>query len=361
MRYGLGNNYPQEVTFNCKNCFAPIQLGIKKFKEKMIVQGALLTDEIKLDKSKEIHVQNVHPEIPINKEFDSNPFFFQTTIELLRFAEKIDIKGFKKMQMDWAKFSEDWNSILSPLRILSLKSEEEMKRVSNLTLNDLEINFKKWSDLFLSGKWTKQFAAIFNDFDNNKSSEMIAYFKSDLKNWIDKILEICKSYMTCREQFDSTILYQKLEIPIEEKMIAKINWDKMKTVYGDLYELVGDLFIIPTMLNNIQSGRKFDEFMTANFTIDKYIATDKANRGENFKNNTSSSLFLNFYHSWLRNGTHHKNCVFVPDENMIELGVGKGGKNLKKVSIVEYIINCNELFAIGLCLSNIIFKILNDK
>lgn len=128
-----------------------------------------------------------------------------------------------------------------------------------------------------------------------------------------------------------------------------------------MYEIIGDLFIIPTMVNNLKSGRGYDEFSSEGFNLRKYLEIDKANRGKNFEENENFKFLLQYYFAWLRNGTHHNNSTLDSENNEIELGTGKGGGTPKKVKLIEYVRYCNEIFTAGLIISLLIFKIKNYK
>ncbi len=352
IRYGLGNNYPQSASFQCDNCSKNIEIGFEKFKGNTIINGA---KRIEVDDSKysKVTVQNLHPEIPTHSDAKNNPYYFQTTnVFQNAFRNNLDKEKFKKEQQKLSTFNGKWIKIEKALRILSTKGEIKLREVSGLNFREFVNLFNEWLWIFISGKLEDDYDKICDEYNSVDLTEAKQFIKNDEKIY-KRIYELCNTYMKESHQFQSTILYQKFGWEITNDMTANVNWDEICTVYGDLYEIVGDLFIIPTMINNLKNGRNYDEFQSDGFTLAKYIQIDKANRAKNFENNENMAFLTDSYFSWLRNGTHHKNSFFNTETNEIELGTSKGGTVQKKILLTEYVKRTNELFFVGLVLSSL--------
>lgn len=238
------------------------------------------------------------------------------------------------------------------MRILSTKGEAKLKQICGLTFKEFIKLFNEWIWIFTSGELENDYEKICDEYNSLDLNVAKNHFRNDDKI-LKRIYELCNTYMKQSHQFQSTILYQKFGWEITNDMTANINWEDISTIYGDLYEIVGDLFVIPTIMNNVKEGRDFDEFISDGFTLDKYIQTDKANRALNFQNNTNLAFLSGSYFSWLRNGTHHKNSFVNQETNEVELGTSKGGTVQKKTLLTDYVKYTNELFGVGLILSSI--------
>lgn len=356
VRYGLGNNFPQLASFQCYNCSKQIEIGYEKMGGDIIITGAYLTNE-KDPFNPEIQVINLHPEIPTRKGKENDPSHFQT-FEIFHNLEKENagLVEFKQRQIIWSKFYEKWIDVKKPLRILSSKGESKMKSICKLNLQDFTKLFNEWMSIFIEGELESKFGDICDEY-NSVNTEKIKEYVKEEKRFIKQINEFCNTYMNHHQNFQSTIFHLKYGWKITDDLIANINWDDIHKVYGDLYEIIGDFFVIPTMLNNVSNGREFDEFQTDGFTLDRYLKSDKANRAKNFETNPNLSHFSSAYHSWLRNGTHHKNSYLDNETFEVSLGTSKGGTVEKKISIIEYLSNCNELFGTGLILSSLILEL----
>jgi hypothetical protein len=361
IRYGLGNNFPQKAVFICENCSSEITTGIKKYGENIYFEGATYLKGVDGFDDPTIKVVNLHPELPITEGHESDPTYFSTIDHFPRFHNNTrDIFKFRELQTSWSTFPEQWKNIEPPLRLLTYKDQFEMKSIFGLTFIEFSALFNDWVNTFCIDEWVNRYSNINAQLNTLIINEKNVkdYFKANIQEWIEKIFEICSTYMKVRENFESTILFQKIGSIVPSSTKASVKWSDIKGVYGDMYEIVTDLLLVITFAHNIKSGRNFNEFLHDDFSLEKYLKTDKAKRGLNFESDFEFKKLLAFIKPSLRNGTHHKKCKYFPYTNEIELGTGKGGANPVKISLIEYVSNCNELFATGIYLSNIILKII---
>lgn len=355
IRYGLGNNYPQLASFQCYECSNQIETGYDELYGNRILRGANAIEDENLWKEN-LKVVNLHPEIPTKKENQNNPIHFQT-FDVFANLEKanVDIFDFRREQIAWSTFNAQWDNLKKPLRIISLKDEDKLKEICNIDFLQFTSLFNDWMSTYISGQKEDSFDDICDEYNSIDLTNIKNYVEKETK-FLKQINEFCNTYMKRSQQFQSTIFHQKYGWEITQELIANVNWNDINTVYGDLYEILGDMFVIPTMMNNVKEGRAFDEFKSEGFNLAKYLQIDKANRTLNFETNENLSWLSESYHSWLRNGTHHKNSFLDNDTYEISLGTSKGGVIEKKISLIDYITNCNNLFGVGLILSSLILE-----
>lgn len=355
IRYGLGNNYPQLASFQCYECSNQIETGYDKLYGERILRGAKAIEDKNLWEEN-IKVVNLHPEIPTKKEHQNDPTHFQTFDVFANLEKtKADFFEFRAEQILWSTFNEKWDNLKKPLRIISSKNEDKLKTICGINFQQFNYLFNEWMSIFISGKKEDDFDNIYDEYNSIELGKIKNYVKTETK-FFPQINEFCNTYMRYSQQFQSTIFHQKYGWEITNELIPNVNWNEINTVYGDLYEIVGDMYVIPTMINNVKEGREFDEFISVGFNLEKYLQTDKANRAINFESNDKLSWLSKSYHSWLRNGTHHKNSFLNNETYEISLGTSKGGTVEKKITLIEYINNCNELFGVGLILSSLIIE-----
>ncbi len=355
IRYGLGNNFPQLASFQCYDCSKQIETGYDSRGEEKILKGAYVTNaEDPFDP--EIQIINLHPEIPTRKGKENDPYHFQTFDVFSNLQkQKANFGEFRLQQIIWSKFHSKWSELEKPLRILSAKGADTMKSISKLNYRQFTQLFNEWMAIFITGNLEEIFDDISDEYNAIDTAEIKDYVKTE-SDFLKQINEFCNTYMKYHQHFQSTIFHLKYGWEITDEFIANINWDDIQKVYGDLYEIIGDLFVIPTMMNNVVNGRKFDEFETTGFTLGKYLKTDKANRANNFDSNPNLSHLSTSYDSSLRNGTHHKNSYLNTQTFEVSLGTSKGGTIEKKIPIIEYINKCNRLFGMGIILSSLILE-----
>jgi hypothetical protein len=361
VRYGLGNKFPQEASFQCKKCTKQITVGYSEYGSDLSCLGAHEIDKEEVNSETELIVQNLHPELPINKNSASDLTHFQVLLDMDRIFKNTNQEEFRQAQKQLAEFEDKWQKFEPSFRLLANVSEQQLQQVFKKDANEVYSEFTEWSQLLLSGKWGQNFQLFIEYAKRGLTPDLIVLIKSQKPRYLHMIYDLCSTYMKGYADFQRTILLQKLDGEIDNTSNINVNWNNISKVYGDLYELVGDLFVLPTMLNNIDQGRAFDKFKTESFTLQNYLTTDKGNRAINFEANTRSSFLKEHYFAWLRNGTHHKNCKLINSGEEIELGTGKGGKNLKKMSLVEYLILCNNLFAVGMTISVVIIDAIKEN
>lgn len=351
----MGNNYPQSASFQCPECTKKIKIGFTDRAGDRIIEGCTVIEDGGFDM--DVKVVNLHPEIPTDISRLHDPSLFQT-MGVFQQLDKTnaDLFEFKELQYIWSEFHTEWTKLEPLVRIVANKGKDELKRLKKLDFDVLSGQFHKWLAIFLSGKKDNNFDKINTEFRSINSSEIKNYLNEEDK-LLKQVYSLCNTYMQHSENFQSTVFYQKYGWDLTSGMTANVHWEDIDSVYGDLYEIVGDMLVIPTMMNNIKHGRNFDQFNTSGFTLDQYLKTDKAGRGTNFQTNLNLKQITDFYFPWLRNGTHHMNSIFDPNTHEITLGVGKGGGTEKKISIIEYIKACNELFEVGIILSSLILHL----
>ena len=352
IRYGLGNNFPQLASFQCYDCSKQIETGYTSREEDRVLRGANVTSE-EDPFNPDVEIVNLHPEIPTRKGKENDPYHFQTfdVFDNLN-KSKADFDEFKEEQIIWSKFNRKWEELRMPLRILSTKGEDKMKSISKINYREFTKLFNDWMTIFIRGKLSSDYDDVCDEYNSVNTEKIKDYIKSNDK-FLKQINEFCNTYMKHHHHFQSTIFHLKYDWKITDEMIANINWDEIHKVYGDLYEIIGDLFVIPTMINNLVNGREFDEFQSDGFTLAKYLRTDKSGRADNFSTNSNLSHLSSVYESGLRNGTHHKNSYLDTDTFEVSLGTSKGGTIEKKIPIIEYISKCNQLFGMGIILSSL--------
>jgi hypothetical protein len=215
--------------------------------------------------------------------------------------------------------------------------------------------------LFLEGRWSTLLRKALAELDKVKSHKGFPQLQIYLQGNKDYFLlhrmyELMSLYRSVESEFLSTLLSQKQGKSLNG-LSSSAKWDKIERIYGDLYEIYGELAIIPTVINNLLMRSSHEQFATAGFTLAEYMETDKAGRMKNFINNLEFKPLSEFYEPWLRNGTHHKTAQINKAKQKIVVKIGKGGKSDKVLSFVQYIEYCNELYARCLILLVLLQKI----
>ncbi|MFW0715130.1 hypothetical protein [Pedobacter sp. N23S346] len=201
----------------------------------------------------------------------------------------------------------------------------------------------------MQGKW-----ATFSDdllklvstlYTNTNFPQLKTYLKEFKHEFLfDKMYTVMMKYRKVESGLLQTLLHQKCGF-IPEGLSSACDWESLEMVYGDFFEIYANLLVVPTVLNNLSVRGDYQNFNSPDFTLAKYLASDKSGRSENFKTNNILNSLSDFYDSSIRNGTHHKASSFDNNNQTITLRTGKGGKTQKNMSLVNYIEHCNEIYA----------------
>ena len=156
----------------------------------------------------------------------------------------------------------------------------------------------------------------------------------------DTLLE----YFEAREELLITLLAQKCNKPTIG-LSSNISWKKIEMIYGNFYEVYGNLLHIPTALNNLKERNDYKSFNSQGFTFSNYLTIDKAGKTANFLNNPNLKDLGDYYYPAYRNGTHHRSSKIDKDNQKIILITGKSSSTTTVVNFTEYIESCNEIYA----------------
>lgn len=360
IRYNLGNQFPQRVSFVCDNCASEIEIGYDENRKTIMNGFQSVEGEIKGI------IKNLHPEIVIDKDKINDPEYFPSLEFMIK--EK-NIFQFKEHQYSIDSYFERWKQISLNLRLLKdnkynqLKNRyktEDIEKISNIILDEIILCI----DDFILGKWNKVNGKIINEYQSIKNTPKFKDFQSYLisqeNDIIYTLFEIFSEYFTAREELLITLLAQKCEQQ-SIGLSSNISWKKIEMIYGNFYEIYANLLYIPTAINNIKKRGDYQLFNTVGFTFKNYLTIDKAGKTTNFLGNENLKDLGDYYYPFYRNGTHHKASKIDKEKQKITLMTGKSGTTETVLSYTEYIESCNEIYARILILLKLSIIIIKEK
>jgi len=303
----------------------------------------------------ELKVVNLHPELTLDSSSKDDPMYFPS----LQFMLKQHVNGregiaiFRTAQQCCISYQKKWEEVEKYFRYL--KEQRWQLLEDKYGTDKVSIKHKIFMEIFdaaddfLQGKWS-----IISDLALDVIGEAVRHSEyTKLRTYLlefeedflmNKLYDVMKTYREVEEVLLPTLLYQKCGFE-PEGISSTVNWEKIKMIYGDYFEIYGDLLIVPSLLNNLLLRNDMRKFNSANFNLDKYIDSDKSGRTENFKSNSKLIGLSEFYDSGIRNGTHHKASTFDKTTQLITFKTGKGGRGKKEMTLVEYVEYCNEIYA----------------
>jgi hypothetical protein len=161
------------------------------------------------------------------------------------------------------------------------------------------------------------------------------------RDHLDRYFDIFSQYFRDFGEFSQTLLMCQYDIPLKaEEHASSQSFSRTKMFYGNGFEVFMSNIEVLACVNNVLSGRSFDEFAMMNLT--KYSTINKAGRAQTFMATKPFADFASGINSSLRNGSHHGAIRLDANQrNVLFRSGGTGAEN--KMKYVEYLRLCSDL------------------
>ena len=189
--------------------------------------------------------------------------------------------------------------------------------------------FFRFTLKFIGPKYVAHFRSIIDEIRTiaaaHDCSALLNYYAASLvEDRFARYREIYTDYFSKFSQFSQVSFQTGLGIAPSNNMVAtSVQFDQVKSFYGDAYEVFAGSVDFLAMLNNVKHGRAFDKFET--LTMDKYRKLDNASKFNPFSNNPVFTALCAEKDNQLRNASHHKGIRIDADGKTLRYRAGKGG------------------------------------
>lgn len=157
-------------------------------------------------------------------------------------------------------------------------------------------------------RWLGPLGRIFQQAhraNETEYSRLVSHFESVRLDRFEAYADILSEYFNGFTESNQTLDYVlgELEMPIDA-VATSSDFDTTRMYYGNAFELLGSSLDLPASINNVLSGRRFDELKT--ISLSKFRTLNKANRVGAFADNGDLSRLVKEYDSAIRNASHHR-------------------------------------------------------
>jgi hypothetical protein len=167
----------------------------------------------------------------------------------------------------------------------------------------------------------------------------VAEYKSDI---VFRMMGIIKDYLKLYDHLYQGMIYARRGVGVNEELVASsAELRQVKMFYGECFEQLSHGFVASACLNNILSGREYDQFES--MTLKKYLTINKANRCAPFSRNVSFMPLCSEYESSIRNASHHGAMKLKNNNSTIILYRSGDAGGWKEMPYAEYILRCNRI------------------
>lgn len=374
VRIGVGHESYQTHTFPCSGCGEEltVALRVSKLENSPIPQfiGEAVENVELAEEEADSPIVNVDANflVPLEERHKDRSFprLYQMH-EMMDVAEKHgSLVSFKDFPENWQNsrpyrqkdFAEEWKLLKKAWnlhrngheRLRNRKIEEgSAEFYANDPLNSMQDWLWRYC-LFLS---QPAFEQPFRDaFEvvraNGGKAEFKVFFKEyeeDLAaHRSEKYFSIIREFFMAFDDFSQVLFRVKTGIEVDESAeVASAQFDKTKMFYGNAFETFSSLVDILAYLNNIASGRAFDQFQS--LTRNKYLKLDKSSRFGPFESNPAFANLCLERDNQLRNASHHASIRLISPEKKIVYRSGKGGSGPEqKMGYATYLAKCSTIF-----------------
>lgn len=367
VHFSLAGYFPQEADFVCKKCANEITMKMNNCIPYMEVENAELLDDGPVDdylnrtnfsdddNEKEYIDATISPDKPLDT-FSLLPATIQTTRMACQIGHNMLLFDDYEEKIQEAKL--EWEKIKTFFRILKMNGEIEAENLTNLKTNDFIKSLSTISSLYIEGIWEDSFVSFENLYNKHLTSGNLIEFSQEIRaskiDWMERIFNTNEAYFSKEKEFEKILLFQKCGEKIPNTKIH-CHWNNIKKIYADIYEVVGNMFALPSAINNLEKGRKWNEFEKMKWN--EYFEHSMSGRGKNFNENTDLAPLLMGYDNDLRNAPSHSASRFDAINSIITLNCGKDGKRIEKIPLRDFMTKTNEIFAV---FQNLSLKFIRD-
>lgn len=368
-RIAIGHSSFQEHTFHCEKCDEELTISLQLNQ----MEGAMSELSFKNCSKSETEgkIYNFHPEFELSADdrhidiISPNIIAMshlikdkEKNLEALKVLNKEELSQLKKHADGLFLVNEEW-SIVNKIWKFYIRNKNDLledvikKNKSKIFEYEQGITAPKIIFSFLLrclapaledylrdiikiiGKEYRKNPSAFTDFCKYHANYI---FEENQR----KFHEIVREFFLSFPEVSQNFLSIKKGTPITfEPAYSSVNFDKIKSFYGEAYECLGSGIVTLACLNNLIKGRKYDTFACMN--LEKYLSLKKSSKNSCFSDIPEFDRLFTHYDSQIRNGSHHGNIRFDPATNTVFYDPKGNGKE-KSLLYFEYLNKCCYLF-----------------
>lgn len=366
VRVGVGVESYQKHYFDCVNCYQSIGIAVRANPPHAHIESV---ENCTLgDFERERTIINLHPSFCFHHDNYHDPSYFASLdtkggipilAKHMRFVEGRRNPDLA-LQFDIPHACQLWNKVKSIYDLSRIHGKEHLvqKQIAeyNQQRNKVRelVGFERCNCIsaldvfeeFYDSLFYPKVNLLFNPvadlidrlYDSHQLDDFYRYYVDNIQeDNAKRYLSSFTGYFKQRDILGQLIYRARIDSSdVNDLMVGSKNFDVIKLYYGEVYESLTSNFTVLACLNNLASGRKFDEFLK--LTLNRYIHdVEKAKKDGPFKSNPLFSAFSDNLDSSLRNGSHHAS-IWRDGEMVMYRSGGTGAKH--EISYSRYLYLC---------------------
>lgn len=161
-------------------------------------------------------------------------------------------------------------------------------------------------------------------------------------DFLERQLGVLKDYLRGYDQFNQAWYFAANNIVIDEQLQPSARGlDTVKHFYGTAFEHLSSGLVVAACVNNVLSGRPYDQF--ASMDLKRYLTIDKAGRARCIEERREFTPLWSEFDSTLRNGSYHQGLRLKPGSRFVIQYRTGDTKAWQDVSYSSYLVRCNKI------------------
>jgi hypothetical protein len=363
LRIAMGHGPTQQHTFQCGGCSQDMTIDVIQRPESTSCD---ITCSMNCEAgTEEGLIVNLHPDFPIPEDQLHVDRVFPWLAHVARvgkrqeelghaspaFSSLEDLKAqYSQIQtypVRWAIVRKAWSlarSGQSALAAQELAKYQLRQANSNPRLEDVLFDFcagllQSKAPLFVDARALLEL--VFAQSPNEVQQLAKWYREHWGQDHLERYFDIFSEYFKDFGEFSQSLLLCQYGLPIgEDEVASSQTFSRTKMFYGNAFEALMSNVEILACINNIQSGRPFDQFASMN--LKKYVTINKARRAEPFAATPALAALATGINSTVRNPSHHGAIRLDQSSGMITYRSGGTGAT-QRMRYIEYLTLCSEM------------------
>ncbi len=367
LRIGLGLEENQTHRFPCASCGEPMEVRVNLDQQNGGAGIQAIENAEEVSEPEDAPVINLDPNftIPEGDRFRDGSFSRLELLSKLKSTKRLDTLPFQSIEFhntrphrrpdfdrEWKLLKKSWSLHRRGRTKLSLQklqeaSKEYYEKEALSDLNDWLFRFSRFLGHQKSEKIFAKIAPYMNSLTKLAGySDFMKYYQAELRaDRATRYFQLMKDFFSDFSEYSQIyfLVTREEEIP-DDHHASSINFDRIRSFYGDTYEAFSSSVDILAYLNNLSQGRKYDEFAELK-SINKYLQLDKSSRFNPFSSNQYFMALCSERDNQVRNASHHGSFRFDEEKQIIFYKAGKGGTGAEQqMRYIEYLEKCLNIF-----------------
>jgi hypothetical protein len=342
----IGGNTRPVYTFPCPNCAQDVQLGLEIELSPPSLRYLYLKNCHR--GTQEGTVINLSAEVAIPRNLVNKDGYLAALFvdrDLFGSAQA-KVPVIPQIVANWKALKRAWSLTIQGKGQIAQRYLADYQNPFGEDIDrDLNSQIYDFIFFFLAPEKYRQVIAVFESLRSVQQRNLpgyrrfISYYaKEHRERFSRRYLGLVSDFMDNFESIYPMLMYERIGKEPDPNLVPpSFDFESLKMFYGNAFELLADIFIVPSGINNLLAGREFDQFQSMD--LDKYLTIDKAGMANPFKDSSVVGFLASEFDSGIRNASHHGNVQLSPSKEHLLYSYGKPPKE-RQMTTSSYLLSC---------------------